>query len=279
MVMTCARVRELASGFVLGALEPDEMIAVQDHLDGCAEPHPEVDELGGVLPYIAQSLAPVEPPAWLRESVIEAAKADLAGSRRMAMATTSAPAGAVNATPAPQLAAVARSSRTRVVPFSAFAARHRRALAWTSRAAAALLVVSLAGYAFVVQNDLNTARSQPTANPYGVIGPNTRVAKLSPSDASSQAAGLAVLQPSGHVFVQVNHLDATSGDQVYMVWVTADHGVTSKIGWFTVDSSGTAQMDFTNVPNSASLWLFICKEPNSNVATPGVVYLGGTISL
>jgi hypothetical protein len=46
-----------------------------------------------------------------------------------------------------------------------------------------------------------------------------------------------------------------------------------------VDSSGTAQMDFTNVPNSASLWLSICKEPNSNVATPGPVYLSGTISL
>jgi hypothetical protein len=52
---------------------PDEMIAVSDHLDSCSQPHPEVDDFGGVLPYIAESLEPVEPPAWLRESVIAAA--------------------------------------------------------------------------------------------------------------------------------------------------------------------------------------------------------------
>ena len=79
--MTCDRIREFASGFVLGALETDEMIAVQDHLDSCPKAHPEVNELGGVLPYLAESLEPVETPTWLRKSVIEAAKSDLTARR------------------------------------------------------------------------------------------------------------------------------------------------------------------------------------------------------
>jgi len=58
------------------------MIGVSDHLDSCPELHPEVNEMGGLLPYLAESLEPIEPPAWLRESVIAAAKTDLAARVR-----------------------------------------------------------------------------------------------------------------------------------------------------------------------------------------------------
>ena len=61
MTLTCDRVRELASGYVLGALDTEEMLDVADHLDSCRLGHPEVDEFGGVLPYLAASLEPVEP--------------------------------------------------------------------------------------------------------------------------------------------------------------------------------------------------------------------------
>ncbi|HSS36485.1 MAG TPA: zf-HC2 domain-containing protein, partial [Patescibacteria group bacterium] len=61
--LTCDEARDLAAGFVLGALAPDEMVAVREHLATCAEAHPEFEELGGVVPYLADSLEPVEPPA------------------------------------------------------------------------------------------------------------------------------------------------------------------------------------------------------------------------
>ncbi len=70
MAITCDHVRELASGFVLGALEPDEMAAVRDHLDSCREPHPELAELGGILPYLAVTPEPARAAcvaAWLRD--------------------------------------------------------------------------------------------------------------------------------------------------------------------------------------------------------------------
>src|ERR1035437_2530027 len=79
--MRCDRVREFASGFVLGALEAEEMVAFQDHPDSCQKAPPGVNELGGVLPYLAESLEPVETPAWIRKPVIEAAKADLTTPR------------------------------------------------------------------------------------------------------------------------------------------------------------------------------------------------------
>ena len=44
----CDRVRDLAPGFVLGALTPDEDREVREHLASCPEPHEEFAELGGV---------------------------------------------------------------------------------------------------------------------------------------------------------------------------------------------------------------------------------------
>jgi hypothetical protein len=286
MAMTCDRVRELAPGFVLGALEIEEMIAVQDHLDGCAEPHPEMDELGGVVPYIAQTLAPVEPPAWLRESVIAAAKADSLARRRVGKGTEHrirehGPA-AVGVTIATEELATAATVERELAPVISLRARiwsrRARIATWATRAAAALLVVSLGSYAYVVQNDLNQANHK-VPSIVQMMGPDTRQAPLTPTNASSKSGGLAVLQQTGHLYVAVNHLDATAGDQVYMVWVTAEKGDVSKVGWFTVDSSGWAQLEFDRVPTSPSLWLFICQEPNSGVTKPtGPIILSGTLS-
>jgi anti-sigma factor RsiW len=67
MAISCDRVRDLASGFVLGALDPAEMTAVREHLGGCSRPHAELRELGGVVPYLGGSLEPVEPSARLAD--------------------------------------------------------------------------------------------------------------------------------------------------------------------------------------------------------------------
>src|SRR5512140_24945 len=104
MAMTCEKVRERAPGFVLGALETEELIAVQDHLDGC-DLHAEIDELGGVVPYLAQAVPSAEPPAWLRESVIAAARADARARQRVGKGTEHrlaghAPAASLVAAPA-----------------------------------------------------------------------------------------------------------------------------------------------------------------------------------
>ena len=274
--MTCDRVREFASGFVLGALETDEMIAVQDHLDSCPKAHPEVNELGGVLPYLAESLEPVESPAWLRKSVIEAAKSDLASRRLIGEPF----ARRLLETPSEHRVAgpVADVAPARVISLNAVrASRRRRAAVWFGRAAAAALIVVVAGYAAVVQTGVGKPHGTPDI--FNYLGPDTRQAVLVAFD-HSQAGGLAVLRPSGNIVVSVHNLQPTKGDEVYVVWLTADNGVPSKVGTFAVDDSGVGWLNVENAPSSQNLWIFVCKEPNSNVTKPtGPTIVSGTISL
>ena len=275
--MTCDRVREFASGFVLGALETDEMIAVQDHLDSCPKAHPEVHELGGVLPYLAESLEPVESPAWLRKSVIEAAKSDLASRRFIgepfARRLVDTPSERRVAAP------VAAAAPGRVISMNAArASRRRRAAVWFGRAAAAALILVVAGYAAVVQTGVG--KPSGTDEIWNFLGqPDTRTTVLVAYD-QGRAGGLAVLRPTGNMIVSVHNLQPTKGDEVYVVWLTADNGVPSKVGSFTVDDSGVGKLNVDGAPISESLWVFVCREPNSNVTKPtGPTIVSGTISL
>jgi hypothetical protein len=282
MAMTCDRVRELASGFVLAALDLDEMIAVSDHLDGCPEPHPEIGDLGGVVPYLAETLEPIEPPAWLRGSVIAAAQADLE-ARRSAVAEPVAIPTLARSSQTDAAMAGRGSAGAEIIPFAAArASRRRRVLTWASRAAAVVAVVVLAGYAVVLQGDINRFRQDQ--NKYstflGAIGaPDTRTAVLTAHDGSN-AGGLAALLSSGSMIVSVTNLAPTRGDEAYAVWVTADNGVQSKLGTFTVSDSGEGYLAVDHVPTSASLYVWVCKEPNANVTKPSrPTIVGGTISL
>ena len=75
--MTHDEILELAAAYVLGALEHSEEQAVREHLATCDLPHPEFEELGSVVPVLAEALEPVEPSADLRERIMRAAARDL----------------------------------------------------------------------------------------------------------------------------------------------------------------------------------------------------------
>jgi len=283
--MTCDRVRELASGFVLGALDTDEMIAVQDHLDSCPSAHPEVDEFGGVLPYLAESLDPVEPPVWLRKSVIAAARADLESRRfvgepfaRRTAAASFSPVAPVVVPAFARIREAALPAPERVIQLpAAKAPRLRRATVWFGRAAAAALIVIVAGYAFVAQ--MGVGKPRGTDDIMNFIQADTRTAVLVAFD-HSQAGGLAVLRPTGNIRVQVNNLPPTKGDEAYVVWLTANGNLPAKVGTLTVDDSGVGRLTVENPPTSASIWIFVCKEPNANVTKPtGPMIVSGTIAL
>ena len=280
MTIRCDRVRELAPGFVLGALDAADMAAVHQHLIGCRDPHPELRELGGVLPYLATSLEPVEPPARLRAAVIAAAQADLAAHPRSAEVAGSRVATIRRTIPAPESGAVDAEAAEQVNGAmvvsltSARRSRRRRALAWTTRVAAAAAVVAVVAYGFGV---IHEPGAGPSAGPsFDYKGQGTVYAGLTPQ-ASSHAAGLAVLKPSGHLYVYVNGLAPTTGDQVYMVWVTAAKD-TILAGYFTVNAQGDGSIQMDNVPRAASLWVQVCIEPNEHVTQPtGPTVASGTI--
>ena len=282
MGMTCDRVRELASGFVLGALDTNEMIAVADHLDSCAHDHPEIDEFGGVLPYLAESVEPVEPPAWLRESVIAAAKADLAATRRIGLASERRvyePVAVVVPMTAPEVAAaptaIASIAKARV-------SRRRRALTWSMRIAAAVAIVVLTGTGVVVQGNLDKAAKSQTEDSkivYALQDNQTRSAAMS-APGSSKIAGIALLMPTGHIILKMYALAPTRNDEVYTVWLTTDKGGPIKVGSFTPEDTGVGFLEVYNVPTSANVWVFVSKEPNDKgTARTGPIIASGVISL
>ena len=272
--MTCEKVRELASGFVLGALDTDELIAVQDHLDTCAKGHPEISELGGVVPYLAVTIDPVEPPEWLRESVIAAARADLQVSRRVgkiaerrAAEPVAVPVAAV-AFPEP----VAASGGNLVSLAAERFARRRKALVLGLSAVAASLALIVGGVAFVIPGQ---APDPSTLWNLGVNGPGTRSLTV-----TGAVSGKVSLFPSQHLWLQLSGLPQTHGDETYVVWITTDNGVVSRLASFRMDGNGSILLDAGNVPNSASLWVSVCKEPNDKVTKPtGPSVASGAIPL
>jgi anti-sigma-K factor RskA len=281
MAMTCDRVRELASGFVLGALEPDEMAAVRHHVDHCRKPHQELAELGGILPYLAVAPEPVEPPTWLRGSVIAAVKADLQARQPVAKPTERRvlePVAAAATTSTPPT----HPEATIISLDAALRSRSSRAATWITRIAAAVAVVALAGYAVAIQGDLNKAKQDQShlAAVINVIGQSDTI-KVSLIDTEGKGAnGFVALRPNGHVIVNLNSLAVTHGDQIYMVWLTGANNVPVKVGAFTVGDDGKGWVEVQNVSTSASMWITVCREPNSNVTKPtGPTILIGTISL
>ena len=283
MAISCDRLRDLASGFVLGALDPAEMAAVREHLEGCSKSHPELCELGGVLPYLGGSIEPVEPSARLRAAVLAAARADLATRRSEVPAPITAAPVRVRPESTPVLTVVEPTRAARVISLASVRAlRTRRAAVWVSRVAAAVVIVGLVGYAVVVQSDLskyNTSMAHANAVYHAMAQPGARSAVLIPQGAND-GAGDAVLLPSGHVIVNVHGLAPTTNDEVYMVWFSADGGVSAKAGWFTVSDMGEGYLEMDDVPTWATLWLQVCREPNSDVTKPtGPTIVTGTISL
>ena len=83
---------ELAAPFVLNALEPDEEEAVREHLRSCSLPHEEFAELGSVVPALAETVEPVEPPAALKGRILAAAADDLAAREALPVPVAASPA-------------------------------------------------------------------------------------------------------------------------------------------------------------------------------------------
>jgi hypothetical protein len=110
--LTCDEVREIAGAYVLGALDATEDAAVRAHLAWHADAHPEIAELGAVIPSFVEVVPVVEPPEGLKTRIMAAAAAELA-ARGAAVAATwcrRAPAG-------PEAAPAAPAPRPRTVAF------------------------------------------------------------------------------------------------------------------------------------------------------------------
>lgn len=279
MAISCSRVRDLAPGFVLGALEMDEMNAVRDHLRTCEQDHSEFDELGGVVSYLATTVEPMEPPSWLRESVLAAAEADLRSRHR-------GERPAVSIVP---VASAEPSTGAEIIPFAAASSpgaragrrlRVRRPGPWLIRIAAALAVLALVGYAAIIQVGLApNGTAAPTVSKEFVLNQQgVRSAVL--AGLETNVGGTLALMPSGHVYCWVNGLPPAVGNQAYVVWLSIDGAPMAKVGTMPIDGTGRGLLEYNEGYPGASLRVQITLEASAAVAHPtGPIQASGLIAV
>jgi anti-sigma factor RsiW len=238
---------ELAAPFVLGALEPDEEAAVREHLRTCSQSHAQFEELGSVVPALAEAVESVEPPPALKARILAAAAADRAPD-------------VVVASPPPL-----------VVPIPIEA--HRRGpspVSWVLVAAAGIAIVALVAVNLLTLGRLN-ASEQHARDVAAVLEtgsqPGAVTAVLAPTEAGGPR-GLAAVGTDGALTMAVQDLQPTSGSEVYEGWAIVGDEAPVPIGSFTVGDSGTGRLDGTGVPAEPGVTLALTREPGPGAQTP-----------
>ncbi|HET7168186.1 MAG TPA: anti-sigma factor [Candidatus Limnocylindrales bacterium] len=252
--LTCDQVRELAASFVLDALDADEAAAVRRHLTDCPEPHPEIAELGAVVPVLLESVPRIEPPAALRTRILDAAAADRQGRARPSAVTAMPPVSSTSVPPPTPI------ERSRATP--------RRT--WIAAIAAVLAIALVGGWNLLLQGQLDQARNyeQQVATVLRVAGqPGALTAILTPEDGSGPT-GIAAIDSQGAVRIAMRDLAPTSGPEVYEAWVIGGDGVPVAIGGFQVGPSGVAYFEGSGVPTESGIVLALTREPGPGATAP-----------
>ena len=259
--MTCDEARDLAAGYVLGALERTDEAAVRDHLATCPEPHPEFEELGGAVPAYLESqldgLELVEPPAALGERIMAAAAADLAERRRAEQTTATPPVAAPIAFPS-AAERDARRERSRTSRFD-----------WGLRIAAVFAIVAVGTWGLGLQRQLDAAQrfDQAVARVVDAAGKPGATTVVLTAAADRRGSGIAAVAPNGSVVLAMRDLPATSGSQVYEAWVIVGEQVVA-VGGFTVDANGTAGFTTRAAPTPPGAVIALTLEPNAGNLSP-----------
>jgi hypothetical protein len=271
MRLDCDQVRQLIPAYVLGALERAEEAAVREHLAEC-DLHGEVAAFGSVVPYLADTLEPVEPPASLKARILTAAAADLEARR-------TAPADRDVALPE-RVPAVERPAPVALPTRVREDRRPRFQLSWgfalQAAAVIALVVVgawnlNLTDRLNALEGDVAAARAYESAVNNvlaAAIEPGSHVVVLAPGSEAFEAGGLAAIRADGSVVLAMHDLDPTVGTEVYEAWVILGQDAPIPIGGFQVASAGTGA--FTSEPTAAAAGAVIAltKEPGPDATAP-----------
>ena len=242
--MNCDQVRDLAAAYVLGALERDEERAVREHLASCPEVHEEMAELGGAVPYLAEDVGQVEPPAALKARILETA----AREPRPA-APTSFP------TPVEREA----RARARTSPAS-----------WALRIAAVLIIGALGAWNLSLQQRYAAAeefRQAVSAVLETARQPGSLAAILQPPEGEG-ASGLAAVTPDGTVTLALHGLEPTTGSEVYTAWMIVGESPPVPVGGFTVGPDGIAMFRTQRGPVEPGVVLAVSLEPGPDSTAP-----------
>ena len=207
--MTHDELRDLSGGYALGALSEAEHRAFEAHLKTCAECAAEVREFAAVAAGLPYAVPQVDPPAALRDRVLQAVAADGAGAQsrrrleRRVVADCLGLVAAAAAIAAVALGLYAQSLQQRI-----------NALEEELRLATARIDD---GQRQVV---LYRAAADRTTEIRAILAaPDLRRIDLAGQKAAPGASGRAFWSPARGLVVAFDNLPATSPDRVYQLWV------------------------------------------------------------
>ena len=274
--LSCDEVRDLAASFVLGALPESEMVAVREHLATCAEPHPEMAELGGVVPVMQASLRPMDPPAALKDRIMAAAAADLEARRRgeVTAEPASVPADAVAAppttiSPAPADVSAPSAPGPAAEPVAIGRARQPR-WSWALGIAAVLVIVLLGASNLSLRSELDAAQTyqQQVASVLDAARQPGALTAVMSSPTGAGPNGLAAVTSDGAMRIAMRDLAPTSGNEVYEAWMIAGDAAPVAIGGFQVAADGTGYLETAGLPTEPGLVVALTREPREGMTAP-----------
>jgi anti-sigma-K factor RskA len=262
--MTHTDFEQLAAGYVLGALEPDDEHTFRRHLEGCATCEAAVRELEGVVGALAYTATPVEPPPSLRASI----RREIGGTAR------------------PRSARPAVTAPAQVRPI-------RRG--WTSglvgRVAVAASIIAVIALGFWNlslrdQNDLYQQRIAAFEQAYQLLNdPAAQAVHLDQGPAAQQGtrATALVSSPQDKGVLVVENLPALPAGRVYEVWGIpsgAEPAQAAVPGGVFRPSTGISVVDF-EMPIQPNMTFAVTNEPGPAgsrrpTTTPIVLGTGGT---
>jgi anti-sigma-K factor RskA len=210
--MSHSEFEELAAGYVLGALEPDDEHDFQRHLGGCATCEATVRELEAVVGELAYAAPPVDPPDALWAGIRREIQADAV--RPGAIPAAARRGAAPEAAPEPLPATTGRPGRT--------GRRGRRLLPGLAAAAAIALVAVLSVWNLNLRDENAAIRDRVAALERATQLANDPAASLvtlddAPGPAGAQATVIASSRQDRGVLL-VESLPPLARDRVYELW-------------------------------------------------------------
>ncbi|HUQ44517.1 MAG TPA: anti-sigma factor, partial [Candidatus Limnocylindria bacterium] len=276
--LRCSDVLELSGSFVLGALEPDEMDAVREHLAVCPEAHAEIAELGGVVPALFEAVDLVAPPAGLRDRIMTAAAAD---TQRVAAPQLASDAARGVESPPATVKPFAPAADTQRERYPVAAATQRRGWdlgalfrrpIWAGVAMAAVVgVIALGAWNVQLRGDLDNLaayRGGVVAVIDAAARPGAQLAVLTTPDASGGPSGLAAVGGDGAVALVMRDLAPTTGTQVYETWLIGADGKPVAIGGFQIGTGGTASFTTQHAVPGGGVTVALTLEPAPGATAP-----------
>ena len=278
--LRCDEVVDLAASFVLGALPDDEMAAVREHLSTCTEPHPEIAELGGVLPVLHAGLRSMDPPPALKDRIMAAAAADLDARRREAAAEALAPAATATGatetvtTPADVPPAADEPSRpAEPIPSprpTSIDSKRQPRLSWVLGIAAVLVIALFGAWNLSLQGQLDNARAyeRQVASVLDAARQPGALTAIMTTPSGQGPNGLAAITADGEMQIAMRDLAPTTGGEVYEAWMILPDTAPAALGGVRVGDDGVAYFVADGVPSEDGIVLAVTREPRPGMTAP-----------